>query len=346
MEDTKTKASSTSHAEKITKLQQTIARQKIWLKDRKNFLKLCKLIGITDCELVFEAAAAKDAPIDLDELLQGASHVVEAKRTLTDFHEYVEMTLGETLNDLDIKTLKHKWLSQQSESSAPLTVNVLHTVHEQIQKQAQRIEELELQTSLHESRECASVSTCMEQCLQKDVSSQTDNDTENGVKEQLEILNQKLKESQREASEIAAIKQSKIDSLEAELRHCRKQCTDAEDRLATLQNERNKYNFVEELASKQAERDATIASLTFQIEDLKKQKGISAEELDSRRIFATSIFLKFVAYAMLNDFDKMKSLVPVTKELFHLSDTDAYQLSELCSTETSSGITSWLPPFS
>jgi len=342
--------------EKLLKLQErlrqaetTISRQKIWLKDRKAFLKFCKCIGITDCELIFESANAKDAPIDLDELLLGAAHVIDARKTETSFQEFVELTLGEPVpGRLNIHTLRQKWVAKQEEKSGESASNlVLSTIHEKIKKQAERIEELEndiLKFSNNSSKEAKSTSTETESAERRAASSQTGE-----VKDQSEKiadLTNKLVESQSQMREMDKERQSTIEYLETELSAMRKRCVEAEDRLSILESERNKFNFVEALAAKQAERDATIALLNAEIHALKNNNDTKSDDSNERRVLSSHIFIKFVAYAILNDFTKMRALIPIARELFQFSEADADELFQLCNNESPTTINSWLPSFS
>ena len=340
--------------------EQTIARQKILLKDRKVFLRFCKYLGITDCDLIFESAAAKESPIDFDELMLGASRVVRATKIDSVFREFVEMTLGESFSsdqiEFDMNFLRRKWTEKQElinkESSSNLVVS--NAVHDRIKHQAERIEELENLLSLSSTSEKKRISHSVASFTEltyssKDSFSQTaalQDDQIHALNDQVKDLTHKLIESQRESDEIYKSKQSIIESLEADIRALRRECTQVGDRLAHLEGEKNKYNFVEELASKQADRDATIACLTAEIQELRIQKAECYDGSPERRIFATNIFIKFVSYAILNDFNKMKSLVPVARDLFHLSDADAEELSALCEDESSGGLESWIPSFS
>ena len=51
------------------------AKIKLLTKDRKTFLKFCMYANVEDCQLAFEAAAAKDVAVDLDELIANSRHI-------------------------------------------------------------------------------------------------------------------------------------------------------------------------------------------------------------------------------------------------------------------------------
>lgn len=317
------------------------ARLKLLMKDRKTFLRFCKFVNVQDADLIFEAAAAKDVPIELEDILANGKHIQEAVRGLEDFREFASLVFEDTsIANLDIKSLRSRWMNRQDSSeSSERSVATLLTVQEQIRQQAIRIQELE--NELGDKRNVQLVdSSCQttdpKPSARKSVLVQTDRENTSPPAVVPEEALQSLR------NDLLA-RDEKIRGLVAELQSIKDAKSVIESKFAALERERNKFNFVEELASKQAERDLEVATLRAEITELKSaipspspSSTLDQHDKDLRK----NIFVKFASYAILNDYEKMKSLIPVATELFQLTRDDVEELSKACSTDSN-----WLSSF-
>ena len=306
------------------------ARLKLLGKDRKTFLRFCKFAHVQDADLLFESASAKEVPIDLEELIGNSRQLAEANKAVEDLREFSALVFDDSSIDrLDIKSLRERWMSRKDESGER-SVLTLMTVQDQIRQQAVLIQELEQQ--LRERSRKGDLDAC----------TQTNDKKFKGAHAQTnpvetQIAEDRSHEFENKAKQLEAeviAKDEKIISMLSEIRSLKDQKSVVESKLASLEKERNKFNFVETLALKQAERDAEVARLHDEIHSLKSAQTspVPAPVVESSDL-RKNIFVKFVSYAIMNDYDKMKSLIPIATELFHLTRDDVEELSKACTTD-------------
>ena len=306
------------------------ARLKLLAKDRKTFLRFCKFAHVQDADLLFESASAKEVPIDFEELMGNARHLAEANKAVEDLCEFSALVFDDSFIDrVDIKSLRDRWMSRNDES-AERSVLTLMTVQDQIRQQAVLIQELEHQ--LRERNRKGDSDACIQTSDKqfKVAHAQTDSIKAEVVEDRSKEF--EIKTKRLEVEVIA--RDERIINLMAEIRSLKDQKSVVESKLASLEKERNKFNFVEALALKQAERDAEVARLREEILALKSAQTspVPAPVVESSDL-RKNIFVKFVSYAIMNDYDKMKSLIPIATELLHLTREDVEELSKACTTD-------------
>lgn len=320
------------------------ARLKLLMKDRKTFLRFCKFVNVLDADLIFESAAAKDVPIEIEDILANGKHIEKAVRGLEDYREFACLVFEDpSITTLDIKSLRNRWMNRQdSRESSERSVATLLTVQEQIRQQAIRIQELE--GELGEKRnvqlnDSASQTTDPKLASRKSAHVQTDRGNATTPEIAQSVPDAGLQSLRHDLS----VRDEKIKGLTAELQNIKDAKSVVESKLAAIDRERNKFHFVEELASKQAERDLEVAKLRAEITELKStlpspspSSTLDEHDKDLRK----NIFVKFATYAILNDYEKMKSLIPVATELFQLTRDDVQELSKACTSDSN-----WLSSF-
>ena len=307
---------------------------KLLEKDRKTFERFCKFTKVEDVDLIFDSAAAKEVPIDFDELVANAKLLQSSSKALSVLEEFALLVFdGEPVGSLDINNLRDRWIRRQESSGSSGEIEI--AVHEKIRQQAILIEELESQLK-NNSRIIVNY---------QDRSSQTDALTTKSIKpaysqtDKVEILKSPVisatnfNDLERQIKDL----ESKLKRSESEATALRDSKSVVESRLHALEREKNRFSFLERLAERQAERDAEVSVLKSEIEELKTSRPpspVPQPSNDNRDELKRNIFVKFASYAISNDYDKMKSLIPVATELFQLTNQDVEALSRACTTDT------------
>ena len=310
-------------SEKLRQAELSLGRQKILQKDRKNFHRFCKFLAIADADLVFESAAAKEVPVDIEELQAAALPLRDAATTIREFSELV---LGHPVTELS--ALRTLWLQRSDSERTEDTSQISMVVHDQLKTQAERIERLEA-----ELRNANRIAACAEKGTQTErpkhgtsVTTQTEHielcvgHVDEAVVKQLETA---IGENEKKYIYELKISDEKTQKLLQE--NLRLQSA-----IHALETERDKYGFIEDIALRQAERDAEISRLRHELAETRAHKGFSTADVDERKILLKNIFIKFVGYAMLDDLDKMHSMIPIARELFELTDGDVDELQSIC----------------
>ena len=321
--------------EKCKQMDVLTSRQKTLMKDRRVFQRFCRSLGVADCELLFESSLAQESPIDLDELLRCAKGVTELKQISEDFREFASLVLGEVGDGvLDIKQLRKRWMERDSTGDATDGLVSL-TAHEELRRQAERIAELEaelegVRTATAVSTSDVFVNTVSPVVMDASVG------CPNPRTDELAPLRDQLEAKSAEIN----ICLDRIHSGEKERKLLLETVSRLESQVLHLEGEKNKYSFVEEIAGRQAERDLETANLRAEIQRLRRQVGL-ADDGSERKIFSNDVLVKFISYAIVSDFEKMRTLIPVLCELFQLSDADAAEIDRLCTATPAA----WLPTF-
>lgn len=343
--------------EKVKQGESLTARQKLLLKDRRVFLKFCKLVGVKDTELIFESAMAKEIPIELDELAQ--PQVIDIKMTAEHFREFAEMVLGEDAKvspqdgRLDMRLLRQAWTAKCEASNESGSGDAISfTVHEQLRVQAERIEQLECllekSTSIPSVIDrcemvCVAVGTARASTRDFGCESRNIEDgVVTGLRSEVEALQKLIAESETAKLRRETEWESRVSNLSKELRFCREDSSQFKARVSQFEAERNSYVFVEELALKQAERDAEVRRLKEELASLNQTKQAKGEKTPEKTQMTNHIFLKLLAYAISGEFDKMKALIPIARELFDLTGEDTAELERLCQGASGTSVSSWL----
>ena len=343
--------------EKVKQGETLTARQKLLLKDRRVFLKFCKLVGVKDTELIFESAMAKEIPIELDELAQ--PQVIDIKMTADHFREFTEMVLGQDAKvstqdcRIDMRLLRQAWTAKCEASNESGSRDAISfTVHEQLRVQAERIEHLESVLeksssipSLIDRGEMISVAVGTARASTRDFGCESRNIEDGQVtdlRSQTEALKKSIAESETAKLRRESEWESRISSLRKELQVGREESSHFKARVSQLEAERNRYVFVEEMALKQAERDAEVRRLKDELASLKQMKQAKVETTTEKTQMTSHIFLKLLAYAISGEFDKMKALIPIARELFDLTGEDTAELERLCQGASGTSVSSWL----
>jgi hypothetical protein len=323
------------------------SKLKVLQRDRKTFQKFCKFANIQDSDLLFDSAAAKEVPIDYHELLENAKNIQETSQARECLSEFASLVLEEELPvPLDMRFLREKWMQMQDvrnrDANSVDASLAISAVHEQIHQQALMIEDLENQLKERSrliidvenkgtqtedvkiSKKIAYVQTDLTQ-QQADVPAGSG---PSYVSEEKRLLEERMQELQL-----------KLKVAESDLRAMKDSKSVLESKIAALEKEKNRFSFVEDLARRQAERDAQVCLLQAEIEELRTSRPpspalqsppFSQDDSELKR----NIFVKFVSYAIANDYDKMKSLIPVTTELFQLRRQDVEELGRACASDT------------
>ena len=313
----------TKLAEKLKQCELALGRQKILLKDRKNFQRFCKFLGLQDVDLAFESAAAKEQAVDIEELQSAATPLRDSVSTIREFSELV---LGHSVTE--ISALRTLWLRRSDSDRVDDSLSINMVVHDQIRLQAERIEKLEnelrrIKVAVHREE-----SSCQTETRKAGTTLPTQTDkidtcvghVSESVVKALELDSKKTKEKYMHELELVQRDEKKLRDENLQLQSA----------VHALENERDKYGFIEDIASRQAERDSEISRLRHELSEVRLQKGFASEDLEERKILLKNIFIKFVGYAMLDDLDKMKSLVPIAREVFDLTDRDVEELESIC----------------
>jgi hypothetical protein len=317
---------------------------KVLQRDRKTFQRFCKFATVEDVDLIFDSAAAKEVPVDIEELIANAKNIGETAKTRECLQEFVSLVFdGEDVGDLEIRALREKWIKRQ-ESVAGIMMSEdgaldLSAVHNQIREQAMMIEELETQLK-DRSRIIVSVEDkyCQTDERVLNTGSMPNKKSTFAQTETLIIEEKKteptvdVKALETQVSKLG----TKLKSAESELRAVRDAKSVVESKLAAAEKEKNKFSFVEELALKQVGRDAEVAVLQQELEELRTSRPPSpvTQPRDDSEL-KRNIFVKFVTYAVSNDYDKLKALIPVATELFQLTRQDVEQIGSACTTDSS-----------
>ena len=304
---------------------------KVLQKDRKTFQRFCKFAKVEDVDLVFDSAAAKEAPVDFDELVANATAISESAKTRSTLEDFASLVFeGEALGpNLDINHLRGRWINRQ-ESIVDQDVDL--AVHEKIRQQGLVIEELESQLKNNSQ-------ISVQHTNQDSQTSEVFNTTRAAYSQTDPIQPVIIKEPSLELEKQLAHFEATVRQRDSELRELRNEKATIESKLLAAEKERNKFSFVEHLAQRQAERDAEVTYLKAEIEELRTSRPpspVAAPMIatDGRDELKRNIFVKFAAYAISNEYDKMKSLIPVATELFHLRRSDVEELSRACTTDT------------
>jgi hypothetical protein len=303
------------YKEKLKTVDALNARIKLLMKDRRAFLKFCRLVKVKDPELIFEAAMAKEIPIEVDEIAQ--PQVVEAIRAREEFGDFIQLVLGIEVDRIDMRQLKSLWMSRREgfdskvEDATPLGF----TVHEQLREQTERIELLE--SEIEKLKQIEPIVIIPPETKNVSTLTETVAVFSNGT----QTIPFAAPEPSIVPPAIPAISDEEITELKKRVRELDRVIA----RNAQLEAERNRYLFIEEMASKQADRDIEIRQLRSEIDRLENKSSWS-----SSQEMINHVFIKMLSYSIANDYDKMKSLIPITRQLFNLSAEDVGELEKLC----------------
>ena len=304
-------------------------RTKLLTKDRKIFLQFCQFLRMPDCALHFESALAMEVPLDLDELKRSASHLAKSGETGEILFDFVSLVLG---HDVALETredpglLRKRWL-ERSTNANDVSAVPFSVFDAQIRSQQARITALEVELAKVGVGTDVGVQTLMpvlvhagveagdfSQLLRQPVADALEKAAATHAQELLEI------------SISASAKSDTIKLLKSEADTRKAEVATLKAKVQSLQSEMGKFAFVEEIAAKQAQRDAEIASLRRQLAEDRRPALNTHEHCE----FLKNILIRFMSYAVVGDYEKMATLIPVLKELLVLSNTEAAELLSVC----------------
>ena len=280
------------------------SKMKILIEDRKNFLKMCKLFGLADCDLVFDSASLNESPVDLDDLV--ANHA-DAIRNTQELSQLCLDVLAEIFGQEDPRTLQTVFRDRDMS-------RVRFALGELRQSRSE--------TLVHSSNPESDVSTQTESF--QDVA-ETQTDVLAKVDESpMADLELQISDLQREVLSL----KDQIDRKDDELQGMRHELLLSQDRMGNLA-------ILEDVALRQASRDAELALLRAQLAS--NLDTSSDTDLDSS-IFRKNILIKVLTYSLTGEYEKLEHMVPIICAIFHLDDNEATELGKLCASLNSQGI--------
>lgn len=328
--------------------------------DRRSFRALCDRLKLHDAQLAFETAEAQGEPVDLDDMLHydpdtqrdPLHNYLEDLKFLCDL-VFPNDALLQTLflhRNVTQDVLHQKWLEAETKqleaikAVTELSKSALAAKQDRINRLE---EELRLQTNLvntirreeegkrnslsaewqHQLCEAAGVVTdgplqLMDVVTRRvsEVREMMEVDKADAVAkakaEQAEVI-ARLKEERMNEEDASERKQDAFSMLifqqESEIRQLKA-------RVSELETEQNKFAFVEEIATKQAERDREVAVLKHQLEKLQGDHS-DAGKLD----YIKNVVIKWMEY-VLSDDPKQNSLLPVICTVLDVTDAERVRL--------------------
>ncbi len=275
------------------------ARLKVFSEDRKSFLKLCKLFGLTDCDLVFDSASLNEAPVDLDDLV--ASHFETIQRNQR-IHQLLVDILAEILGAehpqlIDEIVGKGDMMKVRSRLN-DIRADPVGT------KEASSFESIEVQTDF----------PAKHQSIQTDAVEDTMAELSTDVIDTLQ-------------THVNAL-QSEVDELRFSLDQKNIHISALNDEIKLLQEKSSQIGMLEDVAIRQAARDAEVAILRDELASLRNTQS-ECSDYDAS-IFRKNIFIKVLTYSLSGEYGNLAHMVPIIRTVFELDDDEATELSKLC----------------
>ena len=283
-----------NHALRIKSLE---ARLKVLAEDRKNFLKICKVFGLVDSELVFESADLNGSPVDLDDLVTNHVGTLQRNQRISQFlldvlaeiyKPDVAPQIDEVLRSDPMGNIRSRLCERQTDVSLERPVVsynsiAVGTTFSDIDKTVQT-EPLppSLDGSLEETR----------------------------LRSQIDSLQNEYSELQ----ETLTKKDEEIFALNEQIKQ--------------LQDRSCQVGLFEDLALRQAARDAEVAMLKEQLASMERKE--SDQDFDDASIFRKNIFIKVLTYSLTGEYVNLGHMVPIIRTVFELDDDEAGELSKLC----------------
>lgn len=280
------------------------SKVKILTEDRKNFLKICKLFGLTDCDLVFESASLNETPVDLDDLVANHGDTLLINRELNQF-------CFDMLTDI---------FGPDNQDIVPMVIR-----DRDIDRVRTRIGDL-LRSGQENSQH--SILSKSDTCTQTQIT--------------LDVAEIQTDTTEDTKSHLTADLESQVCDLQKEVCICKEQIDRKDDEICTLNKElvllKNRLAnlaILEDVALRQASRDAELAILRAQLASTKETNPET--DLESS-IFRKNILIKVLTYSLTGDYGKLEHMVPIICAIFQLDESEAIELSKLCASLNNQGI--------
>jgi hypothetical protein len=291
----------------VTKLKSLEARAKILSEDRRNFLKMCKVFGLTDCDLVFESASLNETAVDLDELMMNhAESILRNQHMQTLLVDVLTEVIGSDnaesiptiIRDRDVSILRSILQQRKSDQSRPTTLAET------------RSSQTDATPTLVETQ--TSVSSC-DQSIQ----------TESVVNHELDAAIHKAENDLQELRNAVSAKDEEIMALQK--------------RIEEVSVRSDQTSLLEDAAIRQAARDAEVSHLKAQLSEAARAISPSSTD-DQRSILRKNIFIKVLTYSIAGEFGYLEHMVPIIRATFDLDDDETNELAKLCESLKNNGL--------
>ena len=291
------------------------ARLKILTHDRKSFMKICKVFGLADTDLVFESATLNGAPVDLDDLVANHVGIIQRNQQISHFLSQILAAIygpdiPPTIDDLLRAGNMDKILLKLRENQIVTPTKSVPEAPSQ---------SVGVNTNFSDIDQIVQT----ESVLSPRGSERT--------QAEVDLLRSQVGEFQRELVEAQIL----LNSKDEEISNLKQQIDYLKDRSCQLE-------LFEDLALRQAARDAEVSLLRQQLAGLGTND--THDDLDAS-IFRKNIFIKVLTYSLTGEYGNLAHMVPIIRTVFELDDDEATELSKLCESLKQQSILSSILPY-
>jgi DNA repair exonuclease SbcCD ATPase subunit len=287
-----------------------LERQNVILQaDRKSFRALANRLHAD--MTAFEAATAKDEPVDLDELV-GSINFTDYKKILLAFYKNL---FDETLVLPDDEDAIFAFLGQVAVKRRISENTEIAKLRDQFDHKLQEI--FDLQQSLELVR-----AECSELCVKvhsrdAEISQLRENNT--SLEADLRVKSDMIGNLKLEISRLNAESEERNEEFAKLIFQQESEILELRSQISALKLKQKEFDDLASLAERQAERDREIFHLRKEIEKLSQPKQTN---------YLKSVLIKWLLFVKDAD-PKRFALVPVLEELLHLNDLEKHIVQSL-----------------